>query len=443
MYPGGIVAVIYWSTQQVAKVMATTYTQWSELSGCDSLFSPGLPRRHPEIRMPTQSVQPSTRSALYRIAALQFLTYAARGLVYPFVNLYLISVGFSGTQIGLLASVSALVQLGLTPILHTWADRASSHRRLYYGLLCGSASAPLGLVVSANPLWLGGMVLLRDASDVPAAALLSQLTITWLQQRQRPIYGQLRAWGSFGWAVTTMISGRIFAVGGYGLLFMLASLTMLALLPLARVLPPRTAEPHQQSGPAPRRPRGFYILLGGVFLYFVGGTAFNAFANIYFKQDLGATNETIGMLSSLAALGEIPAMVLIDRLLRRADIRVTMIAGMLGMSMLWFAFSQLTGTALLIPLMTTRGTFFTLQMISVTLLVSRISHPANAATNQALAQVTVPGLAVLLTGSLSGWLFDQIGARVLFQLSAVMAVLASIVLVIARAHLVEWNTESG
>jgi MFS transporter, PPP family, 3-phenylpropionic acid transporter len=392
--------------------------------------------------MSDQTTQPSTRSVLYRIAALQFMTFGARGLVYPFLNLYLVSVGFSGTQIGLLASISAVVQLGLTPLLHTWADRRGQHRRLYRSLLTGSVGATLGLVASANHLWLSAMVLLRDASDVPGAALLSQLTITSLQQRQRPIYGQLRAWGSFGWAVTTLISGRIFAAGGYTLLFILSGLMSLALLPLARVLPPRTAEPHERTGAGAARPREFYILLVGIFLYFVGAAAFNAFVNIYFKQDLGASNETIGILSSIAALGEIPAMVLIDRLLRRADIRITLIAGLLGMAALWVAFSQLTGTTLLVPLMTIRGTFFTLQSVSATLLVSRISHPVNVATNQALAQVTIPGLAVLLTGSLSGWLFDHVGARTLFQLAALMAVLSSIVLVAARPHPVEWNTET-
>jgi MFS transporter, PPP family, 3-phenylpropionic acid transporter len=385
------------------------------------------------MNLPTPS---TTRSAIYQVAALQFMTFAARGFSWPFVNLYLVSVGFTGSQIGLLASISALVQLSLTPVLHTLADRTAQHRRLYFGLLTGNVCAYLGLIAFArNPVLLGGMILIRDSSDTPAAALLSQLTITWLEKRQRQIFGQLRAWGSLGWAVTAMISGWFYAIGGYALLFGLTAIGNLALLPLVRVLPPRTAEPREKEAANPSRPVGLYILLASVFLFYVGTYAFNAFSAIYFKQDLGASNEVIGILSSASALSEIPAMMLIDRLLRRADIRVTLIAGMLGLGTLWFAFSQLIGTSLLIPLMMVRGTFFTLQMISITLLVSRISHPANVATNQALLQVTVPGLAVLLTGSLSGWLFEHVGGRTLFQLGAVMAALSVCLLVVARRQL--------
>jgi PPP family 3-phenylpropionic acid transporter len=173
-------------------------------------------------------------------------------------------------------------------------------------------------------------------------------------------------------------------------------------------------------------------LLAGVFLFFVGANAVNAFAFIYFGQVLKASNEMIGIATSAAALSEIPAMMLIDRLLRRADIRNTLVVGLFGMGALWFALSLLDGTVLLIPLMLARGTFYTLHIVSITLLVSRISHPANVATSQALAQVTIPGLAILLTGSLSGWLFDHIGGRSLFQLAAGMAVLSTALLVAAR-----------
>src|SRR5262249_10420117 len=164
-------------------------------------------------------------------------------------------------------------------------------------------------------------------------------------------------------------------------------------------------------------------------------TAYSAFINIYFKQELGASNELIGVLSSVSALSEIPAMMLVDRLLRRADIRTTLVIGILGISGLWFVFSHLVGTGLLIPIMLTRGTFYTLQIISLTLLVSRISHPANVATNQALAQVTVPGLAILLTGYISGRVFDMAGGRTLLQLSALIAVFAAVVLIFARPYL--------
>jgi len=375
------------------------------------------------------------RSAIYRIALLQFVTFAGRGIVYPFISLYLISIGFSGTQIGLLTSVSALAQLSAAPLLHALADRYGRQRRLYYGLVIGNIAACLGAVlIPGSQLWLSTMIVLRDASDMPS--------VTLLQQQRRQIFGQIRAWGSFGWAVTTVLAGRIAAVAGYPPLFVLSALANLILLPQLTILPRQTAQPHERSAALSSRPRGLYILLASVFLYYVGASAFSAFSSIYFKRTLGASDELIGLTSSLAALSEIPAMLLIDRVLRRVDIRATLMVGICGLGALWFGSSQLTGTTLLIPLMLMRGTFFTLQIISITLLVSRISHASIVATNQVLTQVTIPGLAILLTGSLNGWLFDHIGARALFQLAALLAVLSTGLLIVARKALASRPTEA-
>ena len=56
-----------------------------------------------------------------------------------------------------------------------------------------------------------------------------------------------------------------------------------------------------------------------MFVFYIGSSAFSAFSNVYYKYTLGASNEMVGFLASLAALSEIPAMMLIDYLLRRAD----------------------------------------------------------------------------------------------------------------------------
>ncbi len=373
------------------------------------------------------------RADLRRVAGITFLTFAARGFTLPFINLYLISLGFTGTEIGRLITISALVQLILPPALHALADRAHQHRRLYYAFLTGNAIASFGLVAGAgNSLLLGGSYFLRDSSDSPSASLLSQLTITWLDQRKQSIYGRLRSWGSFGWAVTTLISGRIVTIGGYPLLFVLTGLINLLLLPLVKVLPERTVERHTQQQGGVSRSSAFYILMVSLFLFAFGNNAISAFSFIFFKQNLGASNDIIGIVSSVAALSEIPSMFFIDWLLRRTNIRTTLALGMLGQAVLWIGYTLLTGPTFLIPLMIFRGTFFTFFNVSATLLVSRISPPANAATNQALAQVTVPALAVVVAGTVNGWLFDTVGPHILFLVAALMAVFAVVLLLFAR-----------
>lgn len=369
------------------------------------------------------------KAAMRQIAAITFLNYAARGFVLPFVNLYLKSIGFSATQIGLLTSISALVLLVVTPLLNTLADRTNQHRRLFYALAVSNSLSLLGIITQIGHWFTAGAIVVRDSSDTPSAALLSQLTITWMDEHGRAVYGRLRAWGSLGWAVTTWISGRVFAVGGYPLLFILAALLNLIVLPLGRALPARTTGQQDYQGPPAPRSKIFYLYLLSVFLFFVGNNAVTAFGFIYFQENLGASNEYIGIIAAVAALAEIPSMLFIDWLLRRMNIRMTLILGTLGQAALWLGYSLLVGASLLIPLMILRGTFYTFFAVSSALIVARISHPANVATNQALGQVTVPGLAILLTGSISGWAFDNLGPRALFQGTALMGLLSALLLI--------------
>lgn len=377
------------------------------------------------------------------VSVVTFLNYAARGMTLPFVNIYLVSAGFTGTEIGIVLSVSALVRLLLPPILHTLADRQGRHQQLYYGLVIGNIVTTLSLIISPAKLWLSSVVVLRDSLDGPSASLLSQLTITKLQTQQRDIYGRIRAFGSLGWAVTSMLSGTVIGIGGYVLLFVISAIVNLASLPFARDLPVATNnESNRKNDPKAlmKRQPGFYILMVSWFLFNVGMSALAAFMFIYFQQALGASDGMIGILASVAALAEIPSMIFIDAMLRKVNIRSTLIVGVLGMAGTWVIISVLQDTTLLIPIMIIRGTFYTFQTVGITLLVSRISHPMNAATNQAIAQVTIPALAILVTGPISGWIYDFLGGRILFQAVSLVSVLAVILLIAARRQLARTPT---
>lgn len=378
----------------------------------------------------------------FRIILIYILTYGSRGLILPFINIYLIEQGFSGKEIGFIIGISAFIQLVSAPILNTIADRTAKHRRLLIGLIVTNSAAMVSVIVAPSKLWLGASVLVRHPSDRPVEPLLSQLTITWLTKQKQNIYGKFRAWGSFGWGVATITAGYIYALGGYPLMFAVSVVVNLAALPFTWALPEQTTEKKAdddkkveiETKPVPRT-FGFYILLVSSFLFFIGLNTSYAFTFVYFKESLGADAGMIGILAAVAALSEMPSMMIIDRLLRRIDIRLTYATGMFGISMLWIVYSSLTGAFFLIPLMVIRGTFYTFQNISRTLLVSDISDPANVATNQSLAFVSAPGLAMLLTSPIAGWIFDEYGARTMFRIMSVIGMLAALLIVVGWKYL--------
>jgi hypothetical protein len=62
-------------------------------------------------------------------------------------------------------------------------------------------------------------------------------------------------------------------------------------------------------------------------------------------------------------------------------------------------------------------------------------HTPGGATNQATFQVTLPALAMLITGSIAGWIFDNVGPRALFQTTTLIAVLAVLWMILFRRTL--------
>jgi MFS transporter, PPP family, 3-phenylpropionic acid transporter len=377
----------------------------------------------------------SSAAQLRQIAILNFLTFAARGLTLPFISLYLTSLGFTGTEIGIVVGMGALAQLIVTPLSHWLADRSGQHRRLFYGLQIGHILALVGMILPFGKLWVSAINVARDSANQPGVSLLSQLTVTRLDELRRPIYGRLRAWGSFGWSVTTVFSGGIIALGGYPLLFLLGALVNIGMFPFMRALPERTSGTAKPSRAVGSRPAVFYVLLVSIALFQIGMNVSTTFGYIYFKRDLGANDGLIGLIVAAAALSEIPAMLLYERLLKRTASRTLLIAGMVGQALLWVALAALSSAPPILFLMMLRGTFYTLQNVSTVLLVSRISHPANAATHQALAQVTAPGVAVLLASPVNGWIFDHLGPRILLQGVAVIALFAAALLLVVRPQL--------
>ena len=98
-----------------------------------------------------------------------------------------------------------------------------------------------------------------------------------------------------------------------------------------------------------------------------------------------------------------------DALLPRVRSRTLYIVSALGLAV----FTLLLGIVQTLPalalLLVFRGFSWPAMHLASYTLVAEISHPSNVATNQAILQVTMPSVAVLLTGSLFGWTFGSSG----------------------------------
>lgn len=363
---------------------------------------------------------------------MYLVTYAGRGLYAPFISLYLLSIGYSAVEIGLLTAISAFARLIIVPAYSAWIDRRGAHRKLLSVQLFLTGASTLSMAAWANTLWAGGMFLTRDMVDIPGATLQGQLSITKFREHGSRVYSKLRAMGSLGWALSSFISGWLISLGGYTLLIILSGLAYLLSVPMVQSFPERTAATNSRIDKPPKRMPAFWLIMASDLLYYVGTNAMSVFIFVYFKEYLGADDTGVGVYAAFLGLFEVPWMLVMGRVYKRLSTRTALMLGLLGQAMFMLVLALLVDQSLLLPLIAFRGFFYALQNISLTLIVTEISHPANVATNQALAWVTMPALAALVTGPIIGWMYEHTGPRLMYALAALVILVSALLLTIGR-----------
>jgi PPP family 3-phenylpropionic acid transporter len=365
-----------------------------------------------------------------RLVALQLFSTAGLGMVYPYVNLYLTEIGFSGTLIGTLASVGAILTLVLTPLLNQIADRFMLHRRLLMLYFGGFALASMIFATTQNTWFVILAVLLFRTTTGPSMTLGAQLTLTQLIRSGKTIFGQMRSFSALGFACASALAGQIFALGGFSLTFTVGAILSMISVQLSTIFPAKPKEKGKpEPGPTQPRNRGIYVLAASQF--FVTMCTHNAFAFlfIHFSQNLGIGIADIGLWAALLAVVEFPFYYLTDVMLPRVRLRVSYIFGIAGIALSTLGIGIVPSLPLLVLLFVFRGMSWPAYQLSCYRLMNAISHPRNAATNQAIVQVTMPGIALLLTGSLYGWAYDHLGAGLFYALCALAAVFGAIAVI--------------
>ena len=274
-------------------------------------------------------------------------------------------------------------------------------------------------------------VLLFRMTSLPSMTLGMQMTITHLSQVGKAMLGRVRSFSALGFGAAGIIAGQLFALGGYTLIFWVAVAFALASIQLSTVFPAKTAD-KTTAEDAPRQPRnrGFYVLAASQFFVWMG--AFNSFAFIFihFTDNLGVPPAQIGIWAAILGAVEAPFLFLMDSILPKVRIRIAYIISVFGIALFTLLLGLVQSLPMLAFVLVLRGLSWPGFHLSSFQLVNAISRPRNVSTNQALLQVTIPGAALLLTGSFFGWAYDNLGAGAFFALCALAYVIGAGVLIV-------------
>lgn len=257
----------------------------------------------------------------------------------PYFNVYLLELGFSGTQIGVLATIFPLFALVVAPTLSSLADRRGWRLRLLQISLVGWAAV---LLLYPFPTGFAAFLLLvivESAMRAPSLPIADGV-IARMATRHRLNFGDMRLWGSLGFAAVSILSGMAWQQVGYRIMFLAAALAMLPALFIARKL-----EEGELAVTNGRRSflflaqdKGLVILYVSAFLLGMALFSTFIFGGVFMSQ-LGGSEIHIGLLFGVSALAEVPIMRRSGAIVRRLQGPQALLLAMLTLAVALLVYS--------------------------------------------------------------------------------------------------------
>lgn len=366
----------------------------------------------------------------WRLSGYYFFHFAYIGAFLPYFSLYLLSIGFSAWDIGLLMSLMNVMRL-FSPGIWGWlADH--SGRRVPIIRLAGL----VGLAGFTAFFWLrgfGGMMLVMGALTFfwsAALPLVEALAFNHLREAGGQ-YGRIRLWGSIGFILAVLGTGALLDCVPINQVLLVCWLLLVGNFGLALTLP--EAAPVVRHGGQPGLPRllrhrPVQALFAASFVMAAAHGVFYIFFSIHLAG-FGYSKGAVGFLWMLGVLAEILIFLMMPWLLRRFSLRRILLACFAAAILRFLLIGWCAEWVVLVVLaqLLHALTFGAHHAASVAAVNAWFSGRAQA-RGQAFYSSLSFGAGGLLGGLIGGWMWESAGASWSFSVSALFA-LAGVLLI--------------
>ena len=360
----------------------------------------------------------------------------ALGVFYPFIAVILKDFGFSAGEIGVIASVGAI---GFTIAVPAWghlADVRLGRPRTLQVCGIGGGLAIVALLLPWPAFVIAVLFAVFWIFESSWQPLADAVTVNALRGRD---YGRVRLLTSLSFSVAAIAAGFLYNVTGFRAAFVLFGLAALAMTVAAAFVPDvarADLDAHARSAGAGRAVRSgsagvamrvaprLWLILLAITLLFIGVIGGFTFLPLRIES-LGGSPSDVALSSGLAAVAEIPTMLVAAGAAQRVGLRGLFVGSALlyAVCLASWALSDTT-----LPLIATRalsGIGFAGVLVAVVLTIAALLPPELQATGQSLFQLTGFGVAAIVANVVGGILYDSLGHMAVFGLAAVMALLAA------------------
>lgn len=350
-----------------------------------------------------------------------FLYFAAFSSVMPYLVLFYQELAFNGGQIGLLTGIPPLVTLVAAPFWTGLADSKGWHPWVMRLGILVSVAAIFLLQSYTGFVIVFILIILFNTFISPVPALADSATMNMLGE-ERSMYGRIRLGGTIGWGVFAPIVGAVIQRYGLQAGFLSFSVIMLA----NAVISTRFVYgAHEQTGSnqgsilnlvANRRWINF------LFLAFLGGIGSFSIAVYLFPYmaELGASESTMGIASSIATVTEVIIFFFGNRLVKRFGSYGLLILALLMSGIRLLLYGVASTPLMVLVLQAFGGTIFPALWLAGVSYADEHAPAGLKSSAQGLFGAMMFGVGAAASGFAGGLLLESIGGRGMFLVLGVI-----------------------
>ncbi len=363
----------------------------------------------------------------YFFLLLYAVIYMANAVYNTFMPVYLNDIGFNKTSTGAILAVGPLIAVATQPVWGLWSDRAASKNFILKIMLLGTAGVILLIPLSGQYYYLIAIIALFTFFQASITPLSDAITLEYLET-SRWQYGPIRMAGTLGFAVMSVIAGRV-AEWKIGMIFPLYSL--IAFFGFLSVFRLPVIHGHQKEGNKQMpwsllKNKPVMLLIAFNFVIQITFGFYYSFFPIHFSQ-MGATSTLLGIAMLITSASEIPFLLLADKIIDRLGIPLTLVLSSLIISTRWLLLHFVSNLAVIMLVNASHGLSFIVFAYCLAVFINKNVPDELKASGQTLNAVLCMGIARLLGSMLGGLFSDLTGIRQMFLYTSFLGFAAACV----------------
>ena len=368
-------------------------------------------------------------SFYFRLSNFYFWYFAFIGAFAPYFALYLKSLGYSASEIGVLLAVNPIARI-FGPNIWGWlADHYRARGRLIRLTATATALSFVAVFLDLGFAWMFMALLVLNIFWCAVLPLAESATLNLLGPRVGT-YGRVRLWGSVGFVAVVIAGGYLLDHFGIAALAPMV-LVLLALMAMSVFPLPRDRDGSVRTGHAPilsivSQP-AVIAMLAGFLLMQVAHGPYNAFYSIHLVE-AGYSKKAVGWLWALGVIAEIVLFLMLPRLMRAFSLnRILLFSfGVACVRFLMIAWGVGSIGVMVAAQLMHAITFGAFHAAGVAVM-HQIFRGRNQARGQGLYTSLGYGLGGTLGTLMSGYTWEVWGAQWTFSIAALAALLALLV----------------